>query len=240
MGDLRVFAETMRRAVMVASRAELGRIAGTIWQAYGAGAIGEGEAQDLAELVEARKAVPVDRPAPRRVGSRPRSAASLERRRRWVSAGLMPPTIACQFTMGEAAALAVIAAECSKRRACTLTVGAIAGAAGVSESTVRNAIRSARAAGILQVRERRISRWRNDSNVVSIVSAEWRTWLRIGGSGGGCKTLNRTPTQILKPAFSPFELMQRGRRVVEIGPPAARGGRGRAFQGRVHCAKGQP
>ena len=33
----------------------------------------------------------------------------MERRRRWVASGLMPPQIAACFTMGEGAALAVIA-----------------------------------------------------------------------------------------------------------------------------------
>jgi hypothetical protein len=119
----------------------------------------------------------------------------MERRRRWVASGRLPPGIAARFTMAEAAVLAVIAVEVAKGGACTLTIGHIAALAGVSETSVRNALRQARGLGLLTIEERRLTAWRNASNVVRIVSPEWQVWLRLGRSqGGGCKFANPTTT----------------------------------------------
>jgi hypothetical protein len=96
--------------------------------------------------------------------------------------------------------LAVIAAEVVRHSACTLTVGHIAALAGVSETTVRNALRAARGLGLLTIEERRLTAWRNAPNVVRIVSREWLAWLRLRAPkeralGGGCKSVHPTSTQ---------------------------------------------
>lgn len=93
-------------------------------------------------------------------------------------------TIACKFTPGEQAALAVIALEMMKRGTCTLAIGAIAALAGVNETTVRRALRQAKALGFVTVKERRLSRFRNETNVVSIISSAWTSWLRLNRRGG--------------------------------------------------------
>jgi hypothetical protein len=190
-----MFVEEIRRAITAAPREKLAGLSAAMWKAYAAGAIGDGDAQALAETIEARKAVPATPITRRCVGSRPRSPESLERRRRWVASGLMPPQIAAQFTMGEGAALAVIAAEVSKKGTCKLTLGHIAALAGVCRKTVRNAIREAVALGLVRSEEWRLSAFRNAPNTVTIVSAEWTTWLRLGRrSGGGGKFVQPTPT----------------------------------------------
>ena len=116
-------------------------------------------------------------------GSRPRSSESLERRRRWVASGKLPPQLAGRFTPAETAALAVVAAEAAKRGDCRLTIGAIAGIAGICPRSVRNAIRAAEAAGVLTIEERRLTAFRNDTNVIRIAAPEWRSWLRLRGEG---------------------------------------------------------
>src|SRR5215204_3183501 len=78
-------------------------------------------------------------------------------RSRWAVSGALPPALASRFTTAENAVLAVVSAEVRRHGACTLTVGHIAALAGVSETTVRNAVREARALGLVQVEERRIS-----------------------------------------------------------------------------------
>ena len=176
-----MFVEQMRAAITRAPREKCAELASAVWKAYAAGAIGDDDAQALAEAVEARKAVPATTPAPRRVGSRPRSPESTERRRRWVACGLMPPQIACRFTMGEGAVLAVIAAEVAKRGRCTLTIGHIAALAGVCKTTVRNAVRQAAGLGLIRSEEWRLSAFRSAPNTVTITSAEWTAWLRLGG-----------------------------------------------------------
>jgi hypothetical protein len=49
----------------------------------------------------------------------------------------------------------------------------------VSETTIRNALREARRIGLVAVEERRITGFRNNTNVVTIVSVEWIGWLRL-------------------------------------------------------------
>ncbi|MBY0256123.1 hypothetical protein [Methylobacterium sp.] len=90
--------------------------------------------------------------------------------------------------------LAVIAFEVTKRKACMMAIGAVAALAGVSESTVKRAIRQARVLGFLTVQERRLSRYRNDTNIVRIISKAWTSWLELRGSGGGVQRRTGTNT----------------------------------------------
>jgi len=92
----------------------------------------------------------------------------------------MPPAIASRFTTGEAAALAVIAREVQRRGRCELYLDKIAAIAGVCRSTAQNALREARRLGLVRVTERRRRGAKSLTNVVELVSAEWRAWLRIG------------------------------------------------------------
>src|SRR5690349_8955795 len=160
-----MFVEQIRRAVEASPRVELTKVASLLWRAYAAGQVSEAEAQALSDLIEARRALPTrQKPAQRRFGSRPRSPASMERRRRWAASGALPPALAARFTLAEQAALAVVAAEHRKRGDCRLTNKEIADVAGVSVSTVKNAMRAARALNLLSVEERRLSAFRNASN----------------------------------------------------------------------------
>src|SRR5215207_2078291 len=177
-----MFVEQLRRAVEASSRAELPAVSALLWKAYAAGQVSEAEASALSEAIELRKALPAtQKPLRLRFGSRPRGPASLERRRRWAASGAMPPALASRVTLAEQAVLAVVAAEHQKHGACTLTVGHIAALAGVSETTVRNAIREARHLGLVHVEERRVSACRNLPNRITVVSREWLSWLRMRG-----------------------------------------------------------
>lgn len=198
-----MFADELARAIERAPRAEVPELSRLLWKAYAAGQITEEAAQSLSEALEARKAIPA-RPAPAqrpRCGSRPRTSDSMHRRRRWAASGRLPPALAAGFTLAEQAVLAVLAGEVACKGDCRLAVGHLAALAGVSPSTVRNALREARALGLLEVEERRVSAWRNDTNVVRIASPEWRTWLRLRGSGGGCKTMKPTITNTYKASY---------------------------------------
>ena len=164
-----MFANQLRAAIAAAPRVELTKISALLWRAYAAGQVTEAEASELSDLIEARKAIPAaHKPMQRRLGSRPRSPASMERRRRWAASGALPPALAARFTLAETAVLAVIAAETRKRGDCRLTNGELADVAGVSITTVKNALRHAQALGLISVEERRLTAFRNDSNVVRI------------------------------------------------------------------------
>lgn len=206
------FCNQIRAAVDAAPVHQLAYVSGLLWKAYAAGQINEDEASALAETIERRKALP--RPVePRqrpRTGSRPRTSASLARRRTWASCGLMPATLASSFTPGQNAALAVVAAECRKRGRCDLYINQIAAVAGCCPNVVRQALRQAVALGLLTITERRRTAWRNDSNLIVIASQEWATWLRLRprgalpvGQGGGCISVQPTPSSSRKTPSQP-------------------------------------
>jgi predicted transcriptional regulator len=146
----------------------------------------------------------------------------MERRRSWAFSGRLPQRIAARFTLAETAALAVIAVQVVKHAACTLTIPHIAALAGVSETTVRNAIREAKAMGLVTVEERRKTAWVSYPNTVRIVSAEWATWLRLTGAKARIPRLQ----EITKPSES--------RATISVSKAAGRaGGRSREERTRI-------
>src|SRR5215212_3858417 len=83
-----MFADELRRAVKASPRVKLHAVSQLLWKAYAAGSVTEAQASELSDLIESRKALPAQaKPAQRRVGSRPRSPASMQRRRSWAAAG---------------------------------------------------------------------------------------------------------------------------------------------------------
>jgi len=227
-----VFADEIRRAIEAADRITLPLVTALLWRAYGEGKVTEAEAETLSGLIEARTDVPAARRLPassrpnpeaaipsasqdrigarrRAVGSRPRTDASVERRRRWAASGRLPPGLAARFTLAEQAVLALVAAETTRRGDCRLAVGQLAAIVGVAETTVRNALREAKKLGLVTVEERRVTGFRNDTNIVRIVSPEWQAWMRLArkpsrelscaapAGMGGCKSAKRTSTGVL-------------------------------------------
>lgn len=181
-----MFVEQLRQAVAAAPRDRLPEVTKALWAAFAAGQVTEEDAEALSRAIEARTLLKGPQaPVRRSVGSRPRSPASLERRRRWAASGLVPAQVACRFTVGEAAVLAVIAMVVTKHGDCRWPIGQIASVAGVSETTAKRALREARALGLITITERRLGAWRNDTNIVQIVGREWVTWLSLRGRGGG-------------------------------------------------------
>ncbi len=236
---MNTYADAIRRQAEDGPRAALPAVAKVLWTAFAAGQVSETEAEALSVLIEARQASDAahrlgqspnptgtgcgtETADPRKlvqarrtgVGSRPRTDASLERRRRWAASGRLPPALAARFTLAEQAVLSLVAAETTRRGDCRLAVEHMAALTGVSRSSVKNALREARRLGLMTIEERRITGFRNDTNVVRIVSPEWQAWLRLArrevrpshrNSGienvsgqGGVKILTRTSTQISK------------------------------------------
>lgn len=203
--------EEMAEAIGRAHGAALDEVARALWAGVATGQIGDEDAALLSTAIEARRPLGRAGGAPRPVRAitlrpkpqrSPDRAEALERSRRWAAAGRMPPGIACKFTPGEQAALAVIAFEVSKRRICDKAIGAIAALAGVSESTVKRAVRVAKALGLLTVQERRLSRYRSDTNIVRIIARAWVSWLDLRGARGGgqpCLGTNTNDSQRQSP-----------------------------------------
>jgi len=196
MMGLDVFELELRQAIEAAPRMKLPDVAAVMWRAFGDGRITEAQAEALSSLIEIRKVIPTPPTTLRKsVGSRPRSPASVERRRRWAASGALPVALASRFTMAEQAALAVVADEVRRTGDCRLCVGAIAGKAGIGETSVRNALRGAKQLGLVTVEERRVAMWRNLPNVVRIVSPEWLGWL-LRGREGAFKFVKGTDSKI--------------------------------------------
>ncbi len=218
-----MFVEELRRAVLATPRDRLAEISAAVWKGYAAGAIGETEAQGLAELIEARKvhSSQVAMIGNRRVGSRPPSSASIERRRSWAAGAWMPPAMAAGFTQAENAALAVIVREIATTGSCALPAAAIAGRAGISTSTARNAVREARRRGILSVEQRRVAYDRSLPNLITIASKELVLWVRtrsrIERQRGGVKFVTSTTNHILNSSRQPTAMARKAGTFGEVG-----------------------
>lgn len=198
-----MFKDEIQRAIESALPAQLAGLAHDIWRAHAAGHLEDEAAQDLAELIQARKmagragAGPVQLgrltsifPAKRRQVA-PDRAASITRRRTIAASGPLPPTLAARFTVGQLAVLGVVGDELAAHGECTLTVGEIAARAGVSHRLAQGAIRLAEGDGLVVVVERRRKGDINLPNVVRLLSREWRAWLARRG-GRGCRTVRPT------------------------------------------------
>ena len=208
------------------SLATLDGYARGLWADWGAQKLTDEQAQALAEALEARKRevrgidtvanrapqvaalareqgrashFPPKRKAPRS----PNRRASIERRRTLAASGPMPPQLACRFTTGELAALRIVADAVRDKGLCVMTLGEIAGRAGVCITTARNALRLAAREGLATIEERRRDKRPNLANVVRVVSREWQLWIERGrrkssqkpvavSKGGGCKKMGAT------------------------------------------------
>ncbi|WP_142628098.1 hypothetical protein [Rhizobium sp. P007] len=104
------------------------------------------------------------------------------RKRRISGPQNMPPDVREHYTAGEGAALAVIADECKKRgNRCELCLDEIANIAGVSRTTVQNAIRKASSKELqhLAVKERRRPFGKSLTNIIKVLSFGWMKWLAM-------------------------------------------------------------
>ena len=171
----------------IASIPVLDDIARSLWAGLASGELSEEAAQELAEAIQERRQAirsPIATKAasglPRPSKGHPRSPdreASIRRRRTLAASGLIPAAIAARFTVGEAAALAVVAVEVMRRGHCVLCLDRIAALAGVSRTTAQTAFRIAARLGIISVTERRQPGWRSLPNIIRIADRSWAGWI---------------------------------------------------------------
>jgi hypothetical protein len=195
--------------IAIASGPELDDIIRAAWCDHTNGRLTENEIEILDEAARTRREAlqprqPARRPelhpakkvAPqasaRRSPRAPDRQRSIERRRRLAASGPMPPALAAKFSTGELAVFKIVGDAVLHQGRCDLCMDEIAGRAGVCRRLAQTAIREAEALGLLLIQERRLSTTRNDTNIITIVSGEWLDWLRIGGKGGGCKSIPTT------------------------------------------------
>src|SRR4051812_6295742 len=193
----------------------LDHLSRSIWQGLAAGAVGDDDAQALAERLHACRSIlrgeikpvglPPGRPSifpPRRPQRAPQRPIAIARRRHLAASGPMPPALACKFTVSELAVLRIVGDEIRQHGHCDRCVDELAARAGVCRRMVQNALREATRLGLLTIEERRCEGRRNLPNVIRIVSKEWMLWLTRGGRASrppadpliGCKNVHPTDT----------------------------------------------
>lgn len=227
-----MFHAAMKAAIEDArTLAQMDELSRQVWQGHGSGALGDNEAQALAERLHGRRMAiregirPVGIPAgraslfpPRRHVASPDKVASRDRRRLLACSGPMPPALAARFTTGQIAVLRIVADEVAAKGVCGLCIDAIAARAGVCRRLAQAAIRLAEGDGLLTIEERRHEGRKNSPNLVRIISREWQAWMRRGGAhhrrqaevgvsvhGVGCKPIHPTDKGIITGTIRPAE-----------------------------------
>lgn len=134
-----------------------------------------------AAAVDKRPALPRHLFPPRRKPQRsPDRARSIARRRQLAFSGPLPPQLGARFTLGQLSVLAIIADEAGINGQCIRCLDELAARAGVCRTTARNAIREAEKQGLLVRKQRRRPGRANLTNVITLLSQEWKTWLKNG------------------------------------------------------------
>lgn len=77
-------------------------------------------------------------------------------------------------------------------------IDALAALAGVSRTTVQNALRAAKALGLIFARERRRLGPPSLTNVLRVISPEWIAWLKLSDEGGGFRKLSATNNKFIQ------------------------------------------
>jgi hypothetical protein len=136
----------------------------------------------------------------------------------------MPPALAALFTTGELAVLRIVADEVREKGRCNPTYGELAARAGVCRRTALNTLRRAGRLGLLHIEVRPRPGRKNLTNVVTILSREWKAWIERGGRGSGARNdsskspFSRSAIRGVQ-KFSPYGPLE--------SPPAARPCHGR-------------
>ncbi|WP_173995744.1 hypothetical protein [Agrobacterium tumefaciens] len=182
-------------AIHTVSRRRLDAIVPLVYQAHLQGQIDEAATERLQDAAQLRRETFAARvrvhnhkkamgPRPERP-QHPRSRWR-DNRRVWSGSGPLPPSLRHHFTAGENAVAAIIRAEVRKHGVCKLPYAAIAKSAGLLSTTVvKRFVRIAKAKGLIAVQERKVAHNRNAPNVITIISAEWKSWNEGGKSKGG-------------------------------------------------------
>jgi hypothetical protein len=220
MSALRSLASAAASAVYDAinnahSSDDLDHLSRRMWKEYGEGAISEDDAAFLSSCIDRRR--PLGRTtAPghaRTVGTlagricgrftprqRPRSPdrkASRDRRRMLGGSSALPDNLRHHYTEGQRAVLCIVAGEIKRHGICDMPIDKIAALAGVCRTTVQTAMHEARRLLHIKIIERPRPGRKSLSNIVEVISPEWKAWLRRGPSaarGIGSKTMNLVST----------------------------------------------
>lgn len=169
-----------------------------LWEAWGVSQISDDEGSYLQSLIERRRplrhtalsAKPAGRFAarlssrftPRQRQRSPNRKASRDRRRMLGGSSALPDNLRHHYTEGQRSVLCVVAGEVKRCGVCDFPIDKIAALAGVCRTTVQTTLHEARRLGHIKITERPQPGRKNLSNLIEIISPEWRTWIRRGPS----------------------------------------------------------
>lgn len=177
-------------------------------KAFGAGGLNELEAESVFALAHARRQqirspqdfsqkiladgiskihLPIPRgksgglpsyfPPKRRV-LKERTAARWQRKNRLGMSSPLPFYLERDFTVGQLAVVRIVADDVFSKGHCTCTMSELADRAGVSLSWAKQALRIAKALGLLAVEERPQWRAKHKPNIITIISEDWLIWIK--------------------------------------------------------------
>ncbi|QIG92873.1 hypothetical protein [Bradyrhizobium sp. 6(2017)] len=181
------------------SPAQLDAVVRLIYEKYGAGLLNDDQASYLHSCVTRRRPVSqrtitgkfakigtlngrVSRFLPRQRQRSPDRKASRDRRRMLGGSSALPDNLRHYYTEGQRAVLCIVAGEIKRQGVCDLPIDKIAALAGVCRTTVQTAMHEARRLSHIKITERPVRGRKHLSNLVEIVSPEWRTWIKRGPS----------------------------------------------------------
>lgn len=185
------FAIRLAARIDAAHPSQLDQLSRTLWHGYGRGLIADEEAQRLAEVIHARRQLSrstaltppllrAGRFTPRKEPPVRRHTERITRRRSLAAGAPLPPVMASAWTTGELAVLRIVGDEAREGGVCALSLAEIAARAGVCRTLARTTLRHAARVGLVTIEERPRSGAKNLTNLVRILSPEWRTWLERG------------------------------------------------------------
>jgi len=241
-GELRTFASEAAAALYIVIGDATGsddhdRLARELWRGYGVGAINDDDAAFLQSFIDRRRPLTCAR---RGVGSsafgkfasrfvprqRARShdrQASRERRRTLGGSAGMPPQLRHHYTEGQRAVLCIVAGEVKATGNCDLPIDKIAALAGVCRTTVQTTLHEARRLGHVTIVERPQPGRRSLTNVVTIVSAEWLTWIKRGPTAHRPSRIGSNSVEKVSPTKSEYKNLSYGKEQLRgAGPPQTR------------------
>jgi hypothetical protein len=108
-----------------------------------------------------------------------------DRKRKLGGSSALPDTMRHYYSEGERAVLCVVSFEVKRHGICDLSIDEIADRAGVRRTTVQNAMHEARRLCHFHITERPRRGEKSLTNLITIISAEWRAWIKRAPSSGG-------------------------------------------------------
>lgn len=174
---------------------QLDAMARLIWERYGAGAVNDDEASYLSSCIERRRPLSrrtstgkfaaaskmtgrISRFMPRQRQRSPDRKASRDRRRMLGGSSALPDKLRQWYTEGQRSVLCIIAGEIKHHGICDEPIDKMAARAGVCRTTVQTTLHEASRLGHIKITERPRPGTKHLTNLVEIISAEWRTWIK--------------------------------------------------------------